>query len=141
MLSMCFASTVGVFAGDEGEASIEVFEEGVAPEAADAASEITGETGLAMEAADATYVNSGTTLNAIDFNKSSEADPGYCTVSAGSNFTVNMPAGTLIVIHNDSSYYSIKANGKSYDSYSENGGLYYNYYYVWMLYIIDCSFC
>ena len=44
MLSMCFAGTIGVFAGDEGTA------------------EVAGESGIAMDAADATAVYSGETL-------------------------------------------------------------------------------
>lgn len=112
MISMCFAGTIGVFAGDEGEAAV------------------VGEPGIALEAADETTVNSGTTLTAIDFGKAKDGDPVYTTASAGGSYTVNMPAGTLVVAHTDSNYYNIKVNGKSYDDYSYNNGAYFNYYYI-----------
>lgn len=112
MMSMCFAGTIGVFAGDEGTA------------------EVAGESGIAMDAADATAVYSGETLTPIDYSKVKDDDPVYTTASANSSYTVNMFAGTLIVVHNDSSYYNIKVNGKSYDSYSSDSGAYFNYFYV-----------
>lgn len=112
MMSMCFAGTIGVFAGDEG------------------AAEVVGEPGIALEAADASVVYSGDTLTPIDYSKAKEGDPVYTTASAGGSYTVNMPAGTLVVAHNDSSYYSIKVNGKSYDSYFNNDGVYFNFFYV-----------
>lgn len=134
MMSMCFAGTIGVFAGDEGEAGVEVLEEGVAPDAANAEAEFVGETGFAMEAADETTVYSGETLTPIDFSKISDGDPEYSTVSANSTFAVNMHAGTLIVIHNDSSHRNILVNEKSCDSYVklEDGSEYKhaNFYYV-----------
>jgi len=107
MMSMCFAGTIGVFAGYEPETGAVLSEEGVVPEEAvtgaepaNAEMEVTGETGFAMEAANADLIPlpQNGTINPANINTEAESYYIISNFSGNHSFYINMPAaGTLIL--------------------------------------------